>query len=100
MEEERVWSKKVDEKAEKESLCLHLDKLALSPPSALDFPENLVLSKLESLCLDLSNLLIDEGKNLQGLSKELSEIEVEPFIVEEFVSFTPSLSEKGMLTPS
>ena len=96
MEEERAWSEKVDMEAEKEALCLDLDKLALSPPSALDVPENLALSKLESLCLDLSNLLIDEGKNLQGLSKDLSEIEVEPFNVEEFVSFTPSLDE-GMV---
>ena len=52
-----------------------------------------MLSKLESLCLDLSNLLIDEGKNLQGLSRDLSEIEVEPFNVEDFVSFTSSLGE-------
>ena len=59
----------------------------------MDVLKNLALSKLESLCLDLSNLLIDEGKNLQGLSKDLSEIEVEPFNVEDFVSFTPSLDE-------
>ena len=53
----------------------------------------MTLSKLESLCLDLSNLLIDEGKNLQGLSGELSETEVEPFDIQEFISFTPSLGE-------
>ena len=46
--------------AEKEALCLDLDKLTLSPPSASDIPENLALSKLESFCLDLSNQLIDE----------------------------------------
>ena len=61
VEEERAWSKRVDMGAEKEALCLDLDKLTLSPPSASDTPENLALSKLESLCLDLSNLLIDEG---------------------------------------
>ena len=93
MEEERVWLGKVDIEAEKEALDLDLDKLTLSPPSASDVPEKLVFSKLESLCLDLSNLLIDEGKNLQGLSKDLSEIEVEPFNIEDFVSFTPSLDE-------
>ena len=84
---------KVDEGAEKEALCLDLDKISLSPPPAPYFPENLALSQLESLCLDLSNLIIDEGKNLQGLSKELSEIEVEPFNIVDFVSFTPSLEE-------
>ena len=54
----------------KEALCLDLDKLTLSPTSASEVPENLALSKLESLCLDLSNFFIDEGKNLQGLSKD------------------------------
>ena len=93
MAEKRAWLEKMDEKAEREALCLDLDQLTLPPPSASDVPENLALSKLQSLCLDLSNLLIDEGKNLQGLSKELSEIEVEPFNVEDFVSFTPSLDE-------
>ena len=91
--EERVWLEKVDDRAEKEALCLDLEKLALSPPSASDVPEDLALSKLESLCLDLSNLLTNEGKSLQGLSKDLSEIEVEPFNIEEFISFTPSLGE-------
>ena len=76
-----------------------MDKLALSPPSASDVPENLALSKLESLCLDLSNLLIDEGKNLQGLSKDLSEIEVEPSNIEEFISFTPGLGERMVGSP-
>ena len=66
----------MDLTAEREALCLDLDKLSLSPPSASDVLENLTLSKLESLCLDLSNLLIDEGKNLQGLSRDLSEIGV------------------------
>ena len=84
---------KVDIEAEKEALDLDLDKLTLSPPSASDVPEKLVFSKLESLCLDLSNLLIDEGKNLQGLSKDLSEIEVEPFNIEDFVTFTSRLDE-------
>ena len=82
VEEERIWSEKIDEGAQKEALCLDLDKLSLSPPPAPDFPENLALSKLESLCLDLSNLIIDEGKSLQGLAKELSEIEVKPFNIE------------------
>ena len=82
VEEARVWSERVDISAEKEALCLDLDKLSLSPPSASDVPEDLTLSKLEILCLDLSNLLIDEGKNLQGLSRDLSEIKVEPFDVE------------------
>ena len=76
VEEERAWSERMNDKAEKEALCLDLDQLTFSPPSASNAPENLALSKLESLCLDLSNLLIDEGKNLQGLSKELLEIEV------------------------
>ena len=93
LEEARVWSERVDIAAENEALCLDLDKLSLSPPSASIVPEDLTLSKLESLCLDLSNLLIDEGKSLQGLSRELSEIKVEPFDVEEFISFTPSLGE-------
>ena len=93
VEEERAWLEKVDMEAEKEALCLDLDKLTLTTSSASDVLENLALSKLESLCLDLSNLLIDEGKNLQGLSKDLSEIEVEPFNIEEFISFTPSLDE-------
>ena len=93
MAEKRAWLEKMDEKAEREALCLDLDQLTLPPPSASDVPENLALSKLESLCFDLSNLLIDEGKNLQGLSKDLSKIEVKPFNVEDFVSFTPSLDE-------
>ena len=93
VEEERAWSEKMNDEAEKEALCLDLDQLTLSPPSASDVPENLALFKLESLCIDLSNLIIDQGRNLQGLSKELSEIEVEPFNVVEFISFTPSLGE-------
>ena len=64
-----------------------------------DIPENLALSKLESLCLDLSNLIIDEEKNLQSLSRELSEIEVEPFKIEDFISFTPSLDAGGVRSP-
>ena len=94
-EEKRVWSEKIDDDAEKEALCLDLDHLTLSSPPASDVPENMALSSLESLCLDLSNLIIDEGRNLQGLSKELSEIKVEPFNIEDYVSFTPSL-EEGM----
>ena len=94
-EEKRFWSEKIDDDAEKEALCLDLDHLTLSSPSASDVPENMALSSLESLCLDLSNLIIDEGRNLQGLSKELSEIKVEPFNIEDYVSFTPSL-EEGM----
>ena len=70
-EEENAWSEKIDGEAEKEASCLDLDKLTLSALSAQDIPESLALSKLESLCLDLSNLIIDEGKNLQSLSWEL-----------------------------
>ena len=99
VEEARAWSERVDVAAEKEALCLDLDQLTLSPPSTSGAPENLALSHLESLCLDLSNLLIDEGRNLQGLSKELSGIEVEPFNVEDFVSFTPSLEEGAAESP-
>ena len=66
VDEERAWLEKVDMEAEKEALCLDLDQLMLSPPSVSDVPENLALSKVESLCLDLSNLIIDEGKNLQA----------------------------------
>ena len=67
--------------------------------SGVRFPENLTLSSLESLCLDLSNLIIDEGRNLHGLSRELSEIGVEPFNVEDYVSFTPSLEEGRVESP-
>ena len=98
--EEKALSKKADEEAEKEALCLDLDKLTLSPPSAQDIPKSLALSKLESLCLDLSNLLIDKGKNLQSLSRELSKIEVEPFNIEDFISFTSSLDEEGVRSPN
>ena len=63
-EEEKAWSEKVDGEAKKEALCVDLDKLTLSPPSAQDIPESLALFKRKSLCLDLSNLIIDEGKNL------------------------------------
>ena len=63
-EEEKAWLENVDGEAEKEALCLDLDKFTLSPPSAQDIPESLALSTLESLCLDLCNLIIDEGKNL------------------------------------
>ena len=98
-EEEKAWSEKVDEGAEKEALCLDLDKFTLSHPSAPDISESLALSKLESLCLNLSNLIIDEGKNLQSLSKELSEIKMEPFNIEDFVSFSPNLDEGGAGSP-
>ena len=98
-EEEKAWSEIVDGEAKKEALCLDLNKLNLSPPSAQDIPESLALSKLESLCLDLSNLIIDEGKNLQSLSRELSKNEVEPFNIKDFISFTPSLDEGGVRSP-
>ena len=97
-DERRAWSERMDAEAEREALCLDLDQLALSSPPASDVPENLTLSNLEVLCLDLSNLIIDEGRNLQGLSRELSEIGVEPFNVEDYVSFTPSL-EEGRIEP-
>ena len=74
-------------------------RLAICLPSTLDIPKSLAVSKLENMCFDLSSLIIDEGKNLQSLSKELSEIEVEPFNIEEFVSFTPSLQEGGVVSP-
>ena len=70
--EKEEWLKKVDEDVEKEVLCLNLDQLTISPLSVPDVPKNLVVSKLESMCLDMSNLLIDKGKNLQSLSKDLS----------------------------
>ena len=44
VEEARAWSERVDVAAEKEALCLDLDKLTLSPPSASGTPENLALS--------------------------------------------------------
>ncbi|XP_057529899.1 uncharacterized protein LOC130808438 [Amaranthus tricolor] len=97
-DERRAWSERMDAEAEREALCLDLDQLALSSPPASDVPENLTLSNLEVLCLDLSNLIIDEGRNLQGLSRELSEIGVELFNVEDYVSFTPSL-EEGKIEP-
>lgn len=87
--EKEEWLKIVNEEAEKEVLCLDLKMLSLSPPSIPDVPEDLSLSKLESLSLDLSDVLIEEGKSLQGLHKELSEIEVHPFNVEEYISFSP-----------
>lgn len=80
--EREEWQKMVDEEAEKGALCLDLEKQSLSPPSIPEPSLNLSLSKLEELSLDLSNLLIDEGKSLQGLCKDLSEKEVEPFNVE------------------
>ena len=64
MKEKDEWLKKVDEGVEKEALCLDLDKLTISPPLAPDIPESLAVSKLENMCLDLSNLIINEGKNL------------------------------------
>ncbi|XP_057518115.1 uncharacterized protein LOC130799022 [Amaranthus tricolor] len=98
-EEKRAWSERMDAEAEREALCLNLDQLALSSPPASDVPENLTLSNLEVLCLDLSNLIIDEGRNLQGLSQELSEIGVEPFNAEDYISFTPSLEEGRIGSP-
>ena len=98
-EEKRAWSERMNAEVEKEALCLDLDQLALSSPPASDVPENLTLSSLESLCLDLSNLIIDEGRNLQGLSRELSEIGVEPFNVKDYVSLTPSLEEGRVESP-
>ena len=59
----------------------------------------LVVLKLERMCLDLSNLLIDETKSLQALSKDLAEIEAEPFNIEDYRSFTPS-SEEGVVESS
>lgn len=80
--EREEWLKIVDEEAKKEVLCLDLEKLSLSPPLMPELPSDLSLSKLESLSLDLSDILIEEGKSLLGLRKDLSEIEVEPFNVE------------------
>ncbi|XP_057526266.1 uncharacterized protein LOC130805510 [Amaranthus tricolor] len=97
--EKRAWSEKINAKAEREALSLDLEQLALSSPPASDVPENLTLSNLEVLCLDLSNLIIDEGRNLQSLSRELSEIGVEPFNVEDYVSFTPSFEEGRIESP-
>ncbi|XP_057527557.1 uncharacterized protein LOC130806469 isoform X4 [Amaranthus tricolor] len=97
--EKRAWSEKINAEAEREALSLDLEQLALSSPPASDVPENLTLSNLEVLCLDLSNLIIDEGRNLQSLSRELSEIGVEPFNVEDYVSFTPSFEEGRIESP-
>ena len=41
VEEERVWLDKVNGEVEKEALCLDLDQLTLSPPSASDVPREL-----------------------------------------------------------
>ena len=97
--EKAEWLQKVSEDAEQKALCLDLEELIVFPLSIPDFQEKLMLSKLESMCLDFSNLLIDETKNLQSLSKDLKEIETEPFNIEDYVSFTPS-SEEGVVRPS
>lgn len=39
-------------------------------------------------------MLINEGKCLQVLRKDLAEIEVESFNVEDFVDFTPDQQEQ------
>ena len=62
--EEEELSKKADAELEKEALRLDLKKLIVSSPSAPNLPESQAVSTLESLCLDLSNLLLYEGKNL------------------------------------
>lgn len=87
--EREEWPKKVDEEQEKEALSLDLEKLSLSIPSLPEPLPNLPLPKLDDLCLDLSNLVIDVGKSLQGLCKDPPEPEAEPFNVEEYVSFSP-----------
>ena len=92
--EKAEWLRKVGENAEQEALCLDLEKLIVSPPSVPDLSEKLVVLKLERMCLDLSNLLIDETKSLQALSKDLAEIEAEPFNIEDYRSFTPSSEER------
>lgn len=87
--EQGEWSEKVSEEAEKEALCLNLENLTISSPSIPDLLPNLAVSQIENLSLDLTNLLIDEGKSLQALRKELPETEVEPFNVEEYITFSP-----------
>jgi hypothetical protein len=71
-----------------------LEKLSLSispiPEPLPDTP----LPKSEDLSLDLSNLLVDEGKALQALCKDLSEIPAEPFNVEEYINFSPVHQEQ------
>lgn len=42
--------------------------------------------------------MIEEGENLQGLHKDLSEIEVEPLNIEEYISFSPD-QEQGAISP-
>lgn len=71
-QEREDWQRKVDEEAEKEALCLDLEKLTITSSSVPEPPQNLSVSQLKNLSLDLTNLLIDEGKRLQLLHKDLS----------------------------
>lgn len=87
--EQADWLAKVSEDAEKEALCFNFEKLSVSPPAILEFHVKPTLSKLEELCLDLSNLIIDEAKGLVFLSKEFTEIPAEHCNVEDYVTFSP-----------
>lgn len=58
-----------------------------------------MLSKYESVCLDLSNLLIDETESLQSLSKDFSGMGTEPFNIEDYISFCP-IPEEEVAGPS
>lgn len=79
----------MSEDAKKEALCFEFVKLSVSPPAIPEFYAKLVVSKMEELCLDLSNLIIDEAKDLVALCKEFTEMSVEDFNVEDYVSFSP-----------
>ena len=79
---------KVTDEQEKETLLLDFEKLTVTTPVVPKLPKKLTLSMLANTCLDLSNLIIDEAKNLQGLSKDLAGIKDEPFRVEDYVSFS------------
>lgn len=70
--EREKWLQKVEDEKEKEALLLNLKKFTITAPTIPEILEKLVLSKYESVCLDLSNLLNDETWSLQGLSKDMS----------------------------
>lgn len=84
------WLAKVSAEAEKEALCLDLENLALFPSPLPEVQPNMAVSDLEGLSLDLSNLLVDEGKKLTDLKQSMPEAAAEPFDVEEYINFSPA----------
>jgi hypothetical protein len=62
--EKKAWLLKVTEEMERETLRLDLEKLSLLPSPVPEPPRNLAVSQIENLSLELSDLLIDEGKSL------------------------------------